>query len=57
MTYTALMNTSSSDKRKQDTRSEIMQGLMTAWPICLGYVPLGLAFGAIEVSVDEKGRL
>jgi len=35
------------DKDKPNTRSEIMQGLIAAWPICLGYIPLGLAFGVI----------
>ncbi|MBN2186901.1 MAG: AzlC family ABC transporter permease [Dehalococcoidia bacterium] len=24
-----------------------MQGLIAAWPICLGYIPLGLAFGVV----------
>ncbi|MCD6567749.1 MAG: AzlC family ABC transporter permease [Dehalococcoidia bacterium] len=35
------------DKDGANTRSEIMQGLIAAWPICLGYIPLGLAFGVI----------
>lgn len=30
-----------------DNRSDIIQGLITAWPIWLGYIPLGLAFGVI----------
>jgi len=43
---TAFMNTTA-DKDSPNTRSEIMQGLIAAWPICLGYIPLGLAFGVI----------
>jgi 4-azaleucine resistance transporter AzlC len=38
---------STADKDKPNTRSKIMQGLIAAWPICLGYIPLGLAFGVI----------
>jgi len=40
------MNTAA-DKDRANTRSEIRQGLIAAWPICLGYIPLGLAFGVI----------
>jgi len=41
-----LMNTLS-NKGKTGARPEIIQGLMAAWPICLGYVPIGLAFGVL----------
>lgn len=32
---------------KPNTRNLICQGLAAAWPICLGYLPIGLAFGVI----------
>lgn len=35
------------DKSKINTKSGIAQGLIAAWPICLGYIPLGLALGVI----------
>jgi 4-azaleucine resistance transporter AzlC len=28
-------------------KTPILQGLSAAWPICLGYVPIGLAFGVL----------
>ncbi|MDH5363710.1 MAG: AzlC family ABC transporter permease [Dehalococcoidia bacterium] len=34
-------------KLESDIRTEITQGLAAAWPVCLGYVPLGLAFGVL----------
>ena len=34
-------------KGKPNTRSGIVQGLISAWPICLGYIPVGLALGVI----------
>jgi len=34
-------------KGKLNTRSGIVQGLISAWPICLGYIPVGLALGVI----------
>ena len=34
-------------KGKLSTRSGIVQGLISAWPICLGYIPVGLALGVI----------
>jgi 4-azaleucine resistance transporter AzlC len=34
-------------KGKPNTRSGVVQGLISAWPICLGYIPVGLAFGVI----------
>ena len=30
-----------------NTKSRIWQGLTTGWPICLGYIPIGLAFGIL----------
>jgi len=30
-----------------DLKATVTQGLAAAWPICLGYVPLGLAFGVL----------
>ena len=34
------------DKRPP-AKSKIRQGLIAAWPICLGYIPVGLAFGVL----------
>ena len=34
-------------KGKPNTSSGIVQGLISAWPICLGYIPVGLALGVI----------
>lgn len=34
-------------KGKVNTRSDIVQGVVAAWPICLGYIPLGFAFGVL----------
>ena len=39
--------TTTVDKDRLNTKTQIMQGLIAAWPICLGYIPLGLAFGVI----------
>jgi hypothetical protein len=30
-------------KGNPNTRSGIVQGFISAWPICLGYIPVGLA--------------
>ena len=35
------------DEGSPSVRLKIMLGLIAAWPICLGYIPLGLAFGVI----------
>ncbi|MEA3544342.1 MAG: AzlC family ABC transporter permease [Thermodesulfobacteriota bacterium] len=36
------------DEISQPTRSDILrQGATTAWPICLGYFPIGLALGVL----------
>lgn len=34
-------------KYGQDFRRSLFQGLTAAWPICLGYIPIGLAFGVL----------
>ena len=34
-----------------DTKSQIRQGLVAGWPICLGYIPIGLAFGVLAQKV------
>ncbi|MFC1857488.1 AzlC family ABC transporter permease [Thermodesulfobacteriota bacterium] len=35
-------------KSKNDKlKSTVIQGLLAAWPICLGYIPIGLAFGVL----------
>ena len=31
----------------QDPKHDLKQGLAAAWPICLGYAPIGMAFGVI----------
>ena len=36
-----------SAKNRSDTRLLIKEGLKAAWPICLGYFPIGLAFGVL----------
>jgi len=33
--------------KKHDFKSSILQGLSAAWPICLGYIPIGIAFGVL----------
>ncbi len=32
---------------KSVIKSGIIPGLIAAWPICLGYIPIGLAFGVL----------
>ena len=32
-------------------RNELTKGLAAAWPICLGYIPVGLAFGVLAQKV------
>jgi 4-azaleucine resistance transporter AzlC len=36
-----------SPQNKRGTKTSILQGLSAAWPICLGYIPIGLAFGVL----------
>lgn len=36
-----------SPQNKRDIKTSILPGLAAAWPICLGYVPIGLAFGVL----------
>lgn len=31
----------------KESKVTIQQGLLAAWPICLGYIPIGLAFGVL----------
>jgi 4-azaleucine resistance transporter AzlC len=38
---------SDSPKNEQNVKASILQGLAAAWPICLGYIPIGLAFGVL----------
>jgi 4-azaleucine resistance transporter AzlC len=33
--------------KKRDFKTFILQGLWAAWPICLGYIPIGIAFGVL----------
>jgi len=35
------------NKENIPTRSTIIEGLAAGWPICLGYLPIGLAFGVL----------
>ncbi len=41
------------DEGRPNTRLGITQGLISAWPICFGYIPLGLAF----VVIAQKAGL
>jgi 4-azaleucine resistance transporter AzlC len=36
-----------SPHQKRGSHTSIFQGLSADWPICLGYVPIGLAFGVL----------
>jgi 4-azaleucine resistance transporter AzlC len=36
-----------SPHNERGTKTSILQGLSAAWPICLGYIPIGLAFGVL----------
>jgi 4-azaleucine resistance transporter AzlC len=36
-----------SSHNKRGIKTPILQGLSAAWPICLGYIPIGLAFGVL----------
>jgi len=46
---------------KKDGKETILQGCMAAWPICLGYIPIGLAFGVLAqkagLSLIEIGMM
>jgi 4-azaleucine resistance transporter AzlC len=35
------------NKENIDTKRTIIEGLAAGWPICLGYLPIGLAFGVL----------
>jgi 4-azaleucine resistance transporter AzlC len=41
------MSDSVSPPKKHDFKTSILQGLSAAWPICLGYIPIGIAFGVL----------
>lgn len=41
------MSDSASIPKKHEFKTSILQGLSVAWPICLGYVPIGVAFGVL----------
>jgi len=41
------MSDSVSSSKKHDFKTSILQGLSAAWPICLGYIPIGMAFGVL----------
>ena len=36
-----------SPHNKRGNKTSLLQGLSAAWPICLGYIPIGLAFGVL----------
>ena len=42
-----MIHGSISDKENQNTQMIVKQGIKAAWPICLGYFPIGLAFGVL----------
>jgi len=49
-----MMTTATGDPSLQDPLPRILEdGVRAAWPICLGYLPIGLAFGVIA----QKGGL
>jgi len=35
------------EKTTSGKRKQIVEGLSAGWPICLGYIPIGLAFGVL----------
>ena len=35
------------DRQRENLRTVIKDGIAAAWPICLGYIPIGLAFGVL----------
>ena len=39
--------TIASKTNSSDIKNAVFQGLGAAWPVCLGYVPIGLAFGVL----------
>lgn len=41
------MSDPASNPRTHDLKTSIRQGLSAAWPICLGYIPIGIAFGVL----------
>ena len=41
------MNLLASLEQKDKTKPVIVEGIKAAWPICLGYLPIGLAFGVL----------
>jgi 4-azaleucine resistance transporter AzlC len=42
-----MVNTTESAKEKLDTTFMCKEGIKAGWPICLGYFPIGLAFGVL----------
>ncbi len=41
------MVSESENKNTPNVKNTVIQGLVAAWPICLGYIPIGFAFGVI----------
>jgi len=41
------METSANTISQKPGQGTIREGLLAAWPICLGYIPIGLAFGVL----------
>jgi 4-azaleucine resistance transporter AzlC len=42
-----MVNTSESERKHLDTTFMCKEGIKAGWPICLGYFPIGLAFGVL----------
>ena len=42
-----MVDISASTKKNGDPRALAREGMLAAWPICLGYFPIGLAFGVL----------
>jgi 4-azaleucine resistance transporter AzlC len=43
----AVSGKSKSEWRQKDLPAALREGIKAAWPICLGYLPIGLAFGVL----------
>lgn len=41
-------------KNRAEIKQTVLQGLEAAWPICLGYVPIGIAFGVLAQKIGLR---
>ena len=42
-----VLDEAETNREKEPTPASIKDGIQAAWPICIGYIPLGLAFGIL----------